>query len=155
MLAELSGTAHLVQIFCSIVTRACLGGYGTKTHLKTDFDGLPIAFDLIGREAVVRISRHTWTSGRMSGPASSSPTRATTVPETDNPPGTPHRKTTKNRPKRFARALYREGARIEQVIGKLKRLECIALWCERAATNFSFIVALAAAFILIKSAHKT
>ena len=68
-LADLSSTAHLVQMFDSTVTpRACIGGrrkrgqqgqalgrsrggFSTKIHLKTDFDGLPIAFDLTGGEA--------------------------------------------------------------------------------------------------------
>ena len=67
----------------------------------------------------------------------------------------PYRKTTKNRPKRFARALYRGRARIEQAIGKLKRFKRIALRCEKTATNFGSFVALAAAFILIKSVHRT
>ena len=67
----------------------------------------------------------------------------------------PYRKTTKNRPKRFARALYRERASIEQAIGKLKRFKRIALRCEKTATNFGSFVALAAAFILIKSVHRT
>ena len=67
----------------------------------------------------------------------------------------PYRKTTKNRPKRFARALYRGRARIEQAIGKLKRFKRIALRCEKTAINFSSFIVLAAAFILIKSVHRT
>ncbi len=67
----------------------------------------------------------------------------------------PYRKNIKNRPKRFASALYRGRARIEQAVGKLKRFKRIALRCEKTATNFSSFVALAAAFILIKSVHRT
>ena len=67
----------------------------------------------------------------------------------------PYRKNIKNTPKRFARALYRGRARIEQAVGKLKRFNRIALRCEKTATNFSAFVALAAAFILIKSIHRT
>ncbi len=66
----------------------------------------------------------------------------------------PYRKNIKNRPKRFASALYRGRARIEQAVGKLKRFKRIALRCEKTATNFSSFVALAAAFILIKSVHR-
>ncbi|MEM9063552.1 MAG: hypothetical protein AAGD13_24090, partial [Pseudomonadota bacterium] len=42
-------------------------------------------------------------------------------------------------------------ARIEQMIGKLKRFKRVALRCEKAARNFRFIVALAAIFVLLKS----
>ena len=65
----------------------------------------------------------------------------------------PYRKNAKNRPKWFARALYRGRARIEQAVGKLKRFKRIALRYEKTATNFSSFIALAAAFILIKSVH--
>ena len=61
----------------------------------------------------------------------------------------PYRKNTGNRPKWFARALYRGKARVEQAVGKLKRFN---LRCEKTATNFSSFVALAAAFILIRAA---
>ena len=67
----------------------------------------------------------------------------------------PYRKNTRNRPKRFAKALYRGRARIEQAVGKLKCFKCIALRCEKTATNFNSFVALATAFILIKSVHRT
>ncbi len=66
----------------------------------------------------------------------------------------PYRKNARNRPKYFARALYRGRARIEQAVGKLKRFKRIARRCEKTATNFSSVIALAAAFILIKSVHR-
>ena len=65
----------------------------------------------------------------------------------------PYRKNTKVVPKHFAVALYRGRARIEQAIGKLKRFKRIALRCEKTRRNFGSFVALAAAFILIKSVH--
>ncbi len=67
-LAELSPTAHLLQMFYSTTVRAHIsaagakrgqqnqalgrsrGGFTTKVHLKTDFDGLPLAFHLTGGE---------------------------------------------------------------------------------------------------------
>ena len=55
--------------------------------------------------------------------------------------------------KRFARALFRGRARIEQMMGKLKRFKRVALRCEKTARNFRSIVALAATFILLKSVH--
>ena len=49
--------------------------------------------------------------------------------------------------------LYKGRARIEQAIGKVKRFKRIALRCEKTARNFASFLALACAFILIKSVH--
>jgi transposase len=68
-------------------------------------------------------------------------------------PDIPFRKSTKMIPRTFAKALYRGRARIEQAVAKLKRFKCIALRCEKTKRNFGSFVALAAAFILIKSVH--
>lgn len=65
----------------------------------------------------------------------------------------PYRSNRRAIPRRFAKALYRGRARIEQTIGKLKRFKRVALRCEKTARNFRSIVAIAAAFILIKSVH--
>jgi len=68
-------------------------------------------------------------------------------------PVIPHRSNRKTIPARFARALYRGRARIEQMMGKLKRFKRVALRCEKTARNFRSIVALAATFVLLKSVH--
>lgn len=68
-------------------------------------------------------------------------------------PVIPHRSNRKHIPKRFAKALYRGRARIEQMMGKLKRFKRVALRCEKTARNYRNIVALAATFILVKSVH--
>lgn len=68
-------------------------------------------------------------------------------------PVIPYRSNRKHIPKRFANALYRGRARIEQMMGKLKRFKRVALRCEKTARNFRSIVALAATFILVKSVH--
>ena len=65
----------------------------------------------------------------------------------------PYRSNRRSIPKRFAKALYRGRARIEQMIGKLKRFKRVAMRCEKTARNFRSIVALAATFILIKFVH--
>ena len=65
----------------------------------------------------------------------------------------PYRSTAKTRPAYFPKALYRARARIEQLVGKLKRFKRIALRCEKTNTNFASIVALALGFILVKSVH--
>ncbi|WP_167371642.1 hypothetical protein [Rhizobium tibeticum] len=44
-------------------------------------------------------------------------------------------------------------ARIEQVVGKLKRFKRVALRWEKAKRNFAAIVSIAAAFILVNSVH--
>lgn len=46
---------------------------------------------------------------------------------------------------------YRGRARIERMMAKLKRFQRAAVRCEKTAWNLRFIVALAAAFVLIKS----
>ena len=68
-------------------------------------------------------------------------------------PVIPYRSTTKNIPKTFGKALYRGRTRIEQAIGKLKRFKRIALRGEKTKQNFGSFVAIAAAFILVKSVH--
>jgi len=68
-------------------------------------------------------------------------------------PVIPYRSNRRNITKHFAVALYRGRARIEQMMGKLKRFKRVALRCEKTARNFRSIVAIAAVFILIKSVH--
>jgi transposase len=68
-------------------------------------------------------------------------------------PVIPYRSTAKTRPAFFPKALYRARARIEQLVGKLKRFKRIALRCEKTTANFASFVALALGFILVKSVH--
>ena len=68
-------------------------------------------------------------------------------------PVIPYRKGGKTIPTRFAQALYRGRARIEQIIGKLKRFRRVALRREKTAGNFRSIVAVAATLIWLKSVH--
>jgi len=65
----------------------------------------------------------------------------------------PYRLNRRNIPKHFAVALYRGRARIEQMMGKLKRFKRVELLWEKTARNFRSIVAISAVFILIKSVH--
>ena len=65
----------------------------------------------------------------------------------------PFRASAKNRPRFFPKALYRARARIEQLVGKLKRFKRVALRCEKTAQNYGSFVALALGFILVKSVH--
>ena len=68
-------------------------------------------------------------------------------------PVIPYRANTVNVPKVFGKTLYRGRARIEQAVGKLKRFKRIALRCEKTKRNFASFLALAAAFVLVKSVH--
>ena len=67
----------------------------------------------------------------------------------------PHRANARNRPTFFPKLLYKAPARIEQVMGKLKRFKRIALRCEKTAENYSALVAFACTIILVKSVHTT
>lgn len=62
----------------------------------------------------------------------------------------PHKANEKDKPKFFARTLYKARARIEQGMGRFKR---VALRCEKTARNFRSIVSFAAGLCLIKFVH--
>jgi transposase len=68
-------------------------------------------------------------------------------------PVIPHRRVAKDRSRFFPKGLYRRRARIEQIIGKLKRFKRIALRCEKTAENFAALIAFACGLILVKSVH--
>ena len=68
-------------------------------------------------------------------------------------PVIPRRKTNKDQPAFFPKALYRGRARIEHAVGKLKRFKRVALRCEKTAQNYGSIVAFALTMILVKSVH--
>jgi transposase len=68
-------------------------------------------------------------------------------------PAIPFRSNSKDKSKFFPKTLYKGRARIEQAVGKIKRFKRIALRCEKTARNYASILALACAFILIKSVH--
>ncbi len=129
--------------------------------MKTDFDGLPIAFDLTRGEAadsphfetLMDLGPDVSPRAAIADKGYDSAANRQIARERGAVPVIPYRRNTKVIPKVFAKALYRGRARIEQAVGKLKRFKRIALRCEKTARNFSSFVALAAAFILIKSVH--
>jgi len=65
----------------------------------------------------------------------------------------PHRSNAKAPHKPVPKRLYKLRARVEQLIGKLKRFKRVAMRCEKTRRNFGSFVALAFLFILIKSVH--
>ena len=137
------------------------GGFSTKIHLKTDFDGHPIAFDLTGGEKgdaphfIVLLGLGPDIDPRAAigdkGYASKANRKA--ARQRGAVPVIPHKANEKDKPAFFARTLYKGRARIEQAVGKLKRFKRIALRCEKTKQNFASLVALAAGFVLIKSVH--
>src|SRR4051812_19769183 len=68
-------------------------------------------------------------------------------------PVIPFKSSAQNRPAFFPKALYRARARIEQLVGKLKRFKRIALRCEKTNKNFASFVAFALGLIIVKSVH--
>lgn len=67
----------------------------------------------------------------------------------------PHKSNEKDKPKFFAKTLYKARARIEQGMGRIKRFKRVALRCEKTARNFRSIVSFAAGLCLIKFVHTT
>jgi transposase len=139
------------------------GGFSTKIHLKTDWDGDPLGFCLTGGEASDSLHfemlldlgpditpRAAVGDKGYDAKANRQAARARGIC-----PAIPYRTTTKEKPKFFPKALYRGRARIEQTMGKLKRFKRVALRCEKTDQNYGSFVALALSFILIKSVHTT
>ncbi len=139
------------------------GGFSTKIHLKTNWDGDQLGFCLTGGEASDSLHFERlldlgpditpWAAVGDKGydaRANRQAARARGIY-----PAIPHRKTTKEKPTFLPKALYRGRARIEQTMGKLKRFNRVALRCEKTDENYSSFVALALSFILIESVHTT
>ena len=69
-------------------------------------------------------------------------------------PVIPYRSNVKGQPAYFPGLLYRARARIEQLIGKLKRFKRGAMRCEKTQQNYAAFISLACVFILVKSVHR-
>lgn len=137
------------------------GGFSTKIHLKTDFDGHPIAFDLTGGEKadaphfpiLLGLGPDIDLRAVIGDKGYASKANRQAALDRGAIPVIPHKVNEKDPPAFFAKALYKGRARIEQAVGKIKRFKRIALRCEKTKRNFASIVALAAGFILLKSVH--
>jgi transposase len=137
------------------------GGFSTKIHLKTDFDGHPIAFDLTGGEKgdaphfpiLLGLGPDIDPRAAVGDKGYASKANRQAARNRGIAPVIPYKTNEKDKPAFFAKLLYKARARIEQAVGKLKRFKRIALRCEKTKRNFASFVALTAAFILIKSVH--
>jgi len=65
----------------------------------------------------------------------------------------PFKSSARTRPTFFPKALYRARARIEQLVGKLKRFKRVALRCEKTVRNFGSFVAFVLGLNIAKSVH--
>ena len=179
-LAGLSRTAHLVQMFDSTVVRAHVsaagakggqnahalgrsrGGFSTKIHIKVDLQGLPPAFRLTAGQAsgsrrfeiLLDLGPEITPRAAVGDKGYDAQRNRAAARQRGICPVIPYKATAKSRPAFFAKALYRARARIEQLIGKLKRFKRVALRCEKTDRNFGSFVALALGFILAKSVHR-
>jgi transposase len=153
LLAETSKTAHVVQFFDSTVVRAHVSAAGAKggRKIKTDFDGLPIAFHLTGGEVAdttqLEISldigpdiapRAAITDKGYDSAANRAACRRRGIV-----PVIPYRENARNRPSFFPRLLYKTRARVEQTIGKLKRFKRVAMRCDKTQDSYGAFVAFA------------
>src|SRR5580765_7316296 len=137
------------------------GGFSTKIHLKTDFGGLPIAFDLTPGQAsdsrhfsiLLDLGPDITPRAAVGDKGYDSKANREAARSRGICPVIPTKTNAKNRPAFFPKALYRARARIEQCVGKLKRFKRIALRCEKTARNYASFVALGLMFILAKSVH--
>jgi transposase len=129
--------------------------------LKTDFDGLPLAFHLTGGEAsdsrnfeiLLDIGPDIAPRAVLGDKGCDSKANRRAARRRGICPVIPHRDSARSRPAFFARILYKARARVEHGIGKIKRFKRIALRCAKTAQNFAAFVAIACTFILVKSVH--
>ena len=137
------------------------GGFSTKIHLKVDLKGLPLAFHLTEGQAsdspqfaiLLDLGPDITPRAAVGDKGYDALSNRSAARERSICPVIPVKSSARTRPRLFLRALYRARARIEQLVGKLKRFKRVALRCEKTAQNYGSVVAFALGFILIKSVH--
>jgi transposase len=115
------------------------GGFTTKIHAKSDASGDIIAFDLTGGEAadaphfetLLDIGPDIQPRAAICDKGYASKANRAAARARDIAPVIPHKSNEKDKPKFFARALYKARARIEQGMGRLKRFKRVALRAKR------------------------
>ncbi|PRA52756.1 IS5 family transposase [Brucella pituitosa] len=168
ILAGLDESAHLIAMFDSTVIRAhvsaaCAKGgrkikrLGVRAEgsepksIKTDRNGQPLGFELTGGEvsdskqfeSLMETGPQIRHRAIIADKGYDSDVNREIARKAGAIPVIPYRSNRQNIPKHFATALYRGRARIEQMMGKLKRFKRVALRCEITARNFRSIVAIA------------
>jgi len=137
------------------------GGFSTKIHLKVDLDGLPLAFHLTEGQAgdspqfevLLDLGPDITPRAGVGDKGYDSKANRSAARQRGICPVIPYKSSAKNRPTFFPKALYRARARIEQLVGKLKRFKRVALRCEKTSKNYGSFVAFALGLIIVKSVH--
>ena len=137
------------------------GGFSTKIHLKVDLDGRPLAFHLTEGQAsdspqfeiLLDLGPDITPRAAVGDKGYDGKGNRVAARERGICTVIPFKSSAKNRPRFFPKALYRARARIEQLVGKLKRFKRIALRCEKTNKNFGSFVAFALGLIIVKSVH--
>jgi transposase len=136
------------------------GGFSTKIHLKVDLDGLPLAFHLTEGEAsdspqfeVLLDLGPDITPRAGVGDKGYDSKAIGRQRAARHLSGDPVQVIGQEPADVLPKALYRARARIEQLVGKLKRFKRVALRCEKTAQNFGSVVAFALSLIIVKSVH--
>jgi hypothetical protein len=131
-----------------------------RRNIKVDLDGRPLAFlteeqasDSPQFEVVLDLGPDITPRAVVGDKGYDAKANRSAARERSICPVIPFRSSAKDRPAFFPKALDRARARIEQLVGKLKRFKRVALRCEKTAQNYGSFVALALGFILIKSVH--
>ena len=114
-----------------------------QVHLKVDRDGHPLAFPLTEGQAsdsaqfevLLDLGPDITPRAAVGDKGYACKANRAAARERGIAPVIPHKSNEKNRPAFFPKALYRARARIEQLVGKLKRFKRIALRCEKTAGN--------------------
>ncbi|MFG1420056.1 IS5 family transposase, partial [Xanthobacter albus] len=125
------------------------GGFSTKIHLKSDFEGHPIAFHLTGGEAgdsplfklLLDLGPDVKPRAALADKGYDAKANRALARARGIAPAIPFKSNAKDRPAFFPKALYKGRARIEQCFGKLKRFKRVALRCEKTERGFAAIVA--------------
>jgi transposase len=176
-LASLSRTAHLVQMFDSTVGRAHVSAAGAKggnrarrwaaragasrprstsrsilTACRSPFT-VGQAGDSPQFEVLLDLGPDITPRAGVGDKGYDSKANRAAARQRGLCPVIPSRSTAKTKPAFFPKALYRARARIEQLVGKLKRFKRVALRCEKTDRNFGSIVAFALGLIIVKSVH--
>ena len=118
------------------------GGFSSKIHLKTDFDGLPFAFHLTGGEVSdttqleisLDIGPDITPRAAITDKGYGSAANRAACRRRGIIPVIPYRENARNKPKFFTRLLYKTHARVERTIGKLNRFVRVAVRYDKTRT---------------------
>jgi transposase len=129
--------------------------------VKCDYDGLPLDFHLTGNEAsdtkqfeiLLEIGPDVTPRGIIADKGYDAKSNRDAARARGIVPVIPYRSNTKVPHRPMPRKLYGRRAKVEQLIGKLKRFKRVALRCEKTKRSFASVIAWAFAIILVKSVH--